>query len=268
MPDAVALPRPPRPRPVHPPHRRHARRRRRSACAPTRRLPLGDAFCSHMAEDRGAAPAATTSAATPSTRALADAAARAAPRSYLGVPLELSDGTRVGSLAALSRTPQRASPPPTSSCSSMLARVLASELERESQRARPAAASTTCCATRPAGMGAIGRVAKALAGGDDARPAVCEAACEVTGAPVAFLLEPSRPRLRLDRDGRRRHRAGDDPAARRRRVRRPRVHRQGDLLRRRRAQPPGAGRAAGRGDRRALGACSSRCCATARSPAC
>ena len=41
------------------------------------------------------------------------------------------------------------------------------------------------------GMGAIGRVAKALAGGDDARTAVCEAACEVTDAPVAFLLEPS-----------------------------------------------------------------------------
>ncbi len=40
-------------------------------------------------------------------------------------------------------------------------------------------------------MGAIGRVAKALAGGDDARQAICEAACEVMDAPVAFLLEPS-----------------------------------------------------------------------------
>ena len=40
-------------------------------------------------------------------------------------------------------------------------------------------------------MGAIGRVAKALAAGDDARQAICEAAAEVMDAPVAFLLEPS-----------------------------------------------------------------------------
>ena len=42
---------------------------------------------------------------------------RVGARSYLGVPLELSDGTRVGSLAALSRAPQRLHRPPTSSCS-------------------------------------------------------------------------------------------------------------------------------------------------------
>jgi diguanylate cyclase (GGDEF)-like protein len=41
------------------------------------------------------------------------------------------------------------------------------------------------------GMGAVGRVARALAGGDDARRAVCEAAREIAGAPVAFLLEPA-----------------------------------------------------------------------------
>jgi diguanylate cyclase (GGDEF)-like protein len=40
-------------------------------------------------------------------------------------------------------------------------------------------------------MGAVGRIARALASGSDARLAVCEAACEVAGAPVAFLLEPS-----------------------------------------------------------------------------
>ena len=63
-----------------------------------------------------------------------------------------------------------------------------------------------------------------------------------------------RPRLRLDRHGRRRDRAGDDPAARRDAVRpRPRVHLQGDLLRRRRALAPGARGAAGGGDRRPLG---------------
>ena len=41
------------------------------------------------------------------------------------------------------------------------------------------------------GMGAVTGVAKALASSEDARTAVCEAACEVAGAPVAFLLEPS-----------------------------------------------------------------------------
>jgi diguanylate cyclase (GGDEF)-like protein len=40
-------------------------------------------------------------------------------------------------------------------------------------------------------MASVSRVAKALAAGEDARVAVCEAACEVAGAPVAFLLEPT-----------------------------------------------------------------------------
>jgi len=41
------------------------------------------------------------------------------------------------------------------------------------------------------GMGALGRVVRELAAGVDARRAVCRAAGEMAGAPVAFLLEPS-----------------------------------------------------------------------------
>ena len=37
----------------------------------------------------------------------------------------------------------------------------------------------------------IGRVVRVIAGGEDGRRAVCRAACEMAGAPVAFLLEPS-----------------------------------------------------------------------------
>ena len=72
----------------------------------------------------------------------------------------------------------------------MLARVLACELERESN-ARDLRRFNDMLRDQAKGMGAIGRVAKALAAGDDARQSICEAACEVMDAPVAFLLEPS-----------------------------------------------------------------------------
>ena len=57
---------------------------------------------------------------------------RVGARAYLGVPLELSDGTRVGSLAALSRTRSTPFTDADEQLFVMLARVLASELERES----------------------------------------------------------------------------------------------------------------------------------------
>src|SRR3954466_8313036 len=62
-------------------------------------IPLGDAFCSHMAEDRG--PRLCNDVHRhPIYRSL-PMQERVGARAYLGVPLELSDGTRVGSLAAL-----------------------------------------------------------------------------------------------------------------------------------------------------------------------
>jgi diguanylate cyclase (GGDEF)-like protein len=150
-------------------------------------IPLGDAFCSHMAEDR--APRLCNEVSRhPIYRGLPMQQAVGA-RAYLGVPLELSDGTRVGSLAALrhSVTPFTDD---DEQLFTMLARVLASELERESNE-RDLKRFNDMLRDQARGMGAIGRVARALAGTDDARRSVCEAACEVTGAPVAFLLEPA-----------------------------------------------------------------------------
>jgi diguanylate cyclase (GGDEF)-like protein len=108
--------------------------------------------------------------------------------SYLGVPLELSDGSRVGSLAAYGAKRDRFLPA-DEDLLSMLARVLGSELERESA-ARDQRRLEELLRDQARGMGAIGRVTRALADADDARPAVCRAACEIAEAPVAFLLEP------------------------------------------------------------------------------
>ena len=150
-------------------------------------IPLGDAFCSHMAEDR--APRVCNDVGRDPVYAGLAMQERVGARAYLGVPLELSDGTRVGSLAALrhSRTPFSEA---DEQLFLMLARVLASELERESNE-RDLRRFNDMLRDQARGMGAVGRVARALAATDDARTAVCEAACEVAGAPVAFLLEPA-----------------------------------------------------------------------------
>jgi diguanylate cyclase (GGDEF)-like protein len=150
-------------------------------------IPLGDAFCSHMAEDR--APRLCNDVARDPVYASLPMQDRVGARAYLGVPLELSDGTRVGSLAAL-----RHSREPFTDADEqlflMLARVLASELERESNE-RDLRRFNDMLRDQARGMGAIGRVARALAASDDARTAACDAACGVAGAPVAFLLEPA-----------------------------------------------------------------------------
>jgi diguanylate cyclase (GGDEF)-like protein len=150
-------------------------------------IPLGDAFCSHMAEDR--APRLCNNVARHDIYSSLPMQQRVGARAYLGVPLELSDGTRVGSLAAL-RHSKDAFTDDDEQLFTMLARVLASELERESNE-RDLRRFNDLLRDQARGMGAIGRVARALATGGDARTAVCEAACEVAGAPVAFLLEPS-----------------------------------------------------------------------------
>src|SRR5688500_5057024 len=150
-------------------------------------IPLGDAFCSHMAEDR--APRLCNAVSRDPVYRELPMQEQVGARAYLGVPLELSDGTRVGSLAAL-RHSVTGFTDADEQLFLMLARVLASELERESNE-RDLRRFNDMLRDQARGMGAIGRVARALAGADDARTAVCEAACEVTGAPVAFLLEPA-----------------------------------------------------------------------------
>jgi diguanylate cyclase (GGDEF)-like protein len=114
---------------------------------------------------------------------------RAGAGSYLGVPLELSDGSRVGALAALSERAARFRPD-DEQLFTMLARVLAYELERESNE-RDLRRLNDSLRDHARGMGAVGRVVRVLAGGEDGRRAVCRAACELANAPVAFLLEPS-----------------------------------------------------------------------------
>src|SRR4051794_31577887 len=150
-------------------------------------IPLGDAFCSHMAEDR--APRICNDVARHPVYHSLPMQRAVGARAYLGVPLELSDGTRVGSLAALRHSLQPFDDA-DEQLFTMLARVLASELERESN-ARDLRRFNDMLRDQAKGMGAIGRVAAALAGGEDAREAICEAACQVMDAPVAFLLEPS-----------------------------------------------------------------------------
>jgi diguanylate cyclase (GGDEF)-like protein len=114
---------------------------------------------------------------------------RAGAGSYLGVPLELTDGSRVGALVCLS--PQIGGfRGEDEQLLAMLANVLAHELERETSE-RDARRLNDSLRDHARGMGAMGRVVRVLATGDDARRAVCRAACEIAGAPVAFLLEPS-----------------------------------------------------------------------------
>jgi diguanylate cyclase (GGDEF)-like protein len=149
--------------------------------------PLGDAYCSHMAEGRAPRLCDDVSQQPVYSRLPMQQGMQAS--SYLGVPLELSDGTRVGALGALSRE-FCAFEPADEQLFTMLARVLSSELERESNE-RDLRRYNDMLRDQARGMAAVSRVAKALAVGDDARGAVCEAACEVAGAPVAFLLEPS-----------------------------------------------------------------------------
>ena len=67
-------------------------------------IPLGDAFCSHMAEDR--APRVCNDVGRHPIYSALPMQDRVGARAYLGVPLELSDGTRVGSLAALRHSNQ------------------------------------------------------------------------------------------------------------------------------------------------------------------
>jgi diguanylate cyclase (GGDEF)-like protein len=149
--------------------------------------PLRESFDVAMVEDR--APRLCNDISADPVYAAAGMQRRAAAGAYLGVPLELSDGARVGALAALSDRATRFRPD-DERLFTMLARVLAYELERESNE-RDVRRLNDSLRDHARGMGAIGRVIGVLSGGDDGRRAVCRAACEMAGAPVAFLLEPS-----------------------------------------------------------------------------
>jgi diguanylate cyclase (GGDEF)-like protein len=149
-------------------------------------LPLSESFCIHMADERS--PRRCNDVGAHALYGSIKAQRRFGAGSYLGIPLELSDGSRVGSLGALSRDRDRFEPA-HEQLFSMLARVLAYELERESNE-RDLKRLNESMRSQARGMAAVGRAARALTSQGDPRQAVCEAACEAAGAPVAFLLEP------------------------------------------------------------------------------
>lgn len=149
--------------------------------------PLRESYCGQMADDL--APRRCDDIGAHPVYRRVHAHHQHAAGSYLGVPLELSDRSRVGSLAALSRSPGRFREE-DEQLFAVLARVLSSELERESST-RDLRRMSESLRDHARGLAALSRVTGALSGSRDARPAVCRAACEVGAAPVAFLLEPS-----------------------------------------------------------------------------
>jgi diguanylate cyclase (GGDEF)-like protein len=150
-------------------------------------LPLSDSFCVHMADER--APRLCNDVPGHPVYGRVAAQARFGAGAYLGMPLELSDGSRVGSLGALSREPDRFRAD-HEQLFGMLARVLAYELERETNE-RDLRRLNDSLRSQALGMAAVGRAARALTADGDPKFAVLEAACEASGAPVAFLLEPA-----------------------------------------------------------------------------
>src|SRR3954470_21230801 len=150
-------------------------------------LPLSDSFCVHMADDR--APRLCNDVPNHPVYGRVAAQERFGAGAYLGMPLELSDGSRFASLAALSRNPYRFRAD-HEQLFGMLARVLAYELERETNE-RDLRRLNDSLRSQARGMAAVSRSARALAADDDARPAIVEAAAEAAGAPGAVLLEPS-----------------------------------------------------------------------------
>ena len=242
--------------------RRHARRRPRSACARTspRRCSSPTTWRWPRSAPRACA---TTSPPTRSTATLGTQR-RAGAGSYLGVPLELSDGAA----RRRARRPLRAARPLPRRRRAALhdARARARLRARARvQRARPAPPQRL--AARPRARDGRDRPRRARARRRRRRPPRrLPRRLRDGGRPGRLPARALRARLRLHRDERRRHGAGDDPAAARHD--RPSVHRARELLRAptraRTRRSPSRSSTRPRRARR----CSSRCCATARSAAC
>ncbi len=150
-------------------------------------LPLADSFDVHMADDR--APRLSNDVASDPVFGRVAAQGCFDAGSYLGMPLELSDGSRVGVLGAMARD-REAFRTDHEQLFVMLARVLAYELERETKE-RDVRRLNDSLRAQARGMAAVSRAARALSADGDPRDAILAAACEAAGAPIAFLLEPS-----------------------------------------------------------------------------
>jgi diguanylate cyclase (GGDEF)-like protein len=150
-------------------------------------MSLADSFDAAMAEDRAPGLCGDVHAHTVYSRLPVQR--RWAAASYVGVPIELSDGTRVGALSAVSRQTERFRPL-DHELFALLGRMLAAELERETSD-RDTRRLSDSLRSQGRALETLASVASALAVDGDPRPAVCRAACEVSGASAAFLLEPS-----------------------------------------------------------------------------
>jgi hypothetical protein len=158
---------------------------------------------------------------------------RAAAGSYLGVPLELSDGSRVGALAALSAQAGRFRDDDEQTLRACSPRVLAYELERESNERDLKRLNDSLRDPRPRHGRDQPVVSRAGRRGGRARRASAARRARWPARPSAFLPRAVRREfVSTAMSGVRCRR--DDPAARR--DHRPRVHRARELLRARRAQ--------------------------------
>ena len=120
--------------------------------------PLRESFCGQMADDL--APRRCDDIGAHPVYRRVDAHHQHAAGSYLGVPLELSDRSRVGSLAALSRSPGRFREE-DEQLFAVLARVLSSELERESST-RDLRRMSESLRDHARGLAALGRVTRGV----------------------------------------------------------------------------------------------------------
>jgi diguanylate cyclase (GGDEF)-like protein len=154
---------------------------------PNLALPLEETFCAHMADDH--APRRCDDVEAHALYGTLPAQRVFGARAYLGVPLQLSNGARVGSLAAFSAQPGRFTDA-DEQLLAMLAKVLAHELERESN-ARDVRKLNASLREQALQMGALETIAHALGGNADPRPVACRVAAQVVGAQVCALLEPS-----------------------------------------------------------------------------
>lgn len=154
---------------------------------PNQSIGLSDSFCLHMVDGRG--PRRCDDVAGHQLYgALAFARATGAG-AYLGVPVELSNGARIGSLAAVTRHRGHFTAE-DEQLLGMLARVVGSELERDSNQ-RDLRRLNSSLRAQARGVAALGRLTEGLTADGDPRPVVCASACEAAEAPVAFLLEPA-----------------------------------------------------------------------------
>jgi diguanylate cyclase (GGDEF)-like protein len=148
---------------------------------------LSESFCAHMSDGRGPRRCEDV-AGHPLYANLAFGRATGAG-AYLGVPVALSNGERIGSLAAVGRRGARFTAEDERFLT-VLARVVAFELERESNR-RDLQRLNASLRIQARGTAALSRLADGLTGDGDPRLAICACACEAADAPVAFLLEPA-----------------------------------------------------------------------------